>query len=193
MNKNLGPRIIELKARGYSYNKIVSELKCSKSTVAYHLGKDQKEKTLSRQQRGRAKNPLIKKRDQFVNDKRRGRVITGQQASVRKILANKRHHFCKRRKESQYMFLLDDLENKVRNNPYCYLTGRKIDLSKSLSYHLDHIVPVSKGGDNSLENCGLSCREANQAKSDLLLDEFVKLCQEVVDRHEKVNLENEIK
>ena len=186
MNKNLKPKIIELKEKGYSYNKIVAELGCAKSTVSYHLGKNQKKKALSRKRVYRSENPLIKKRDNFVNHKRRGVSQSSQQASVRKILTDKRHHFCKRRGEKEYMFLLDELENKVRDNPHCYLTGRKIDLSDSLSYHLDHIVPVSKGGDNSLENCGLTCRSANQAKNDLLLDDFIKLCQDVIDCHNKL-------
>ena len=67
----------------------------------------------------------------------------------------------------------------------CYLTGRPIDLNKSRSYHLDHIVPRSRGGDDSLDNCQIACREANQAKGDLLVEEFVALCKKVVEKAEK--------
>lgn len=37
--------ILRLRAEGKTYNEIVSELGCAKSTVAYHCGLDQKEKT----------------------------------------------------------------------------------------------------------------------------------------------------
>jgi CRISPR/Cas system Type II protein with McrA/HNH and RuvC-like nuclease domain len=83
------------------------------------------------------------------------------------------------------MFTLEELEQKLGDNPKCYLTGKEIDLSKSRSYSLDHIIPRSKGGDNSIDNCGLSCREANQAKSDLSLEDFISLCQSVVDNFSK--------
>ena len=36
MNKNLSEKIIELRNAGYSYNKIVKELNCSKSVVFYN-------------------------------------------------------------------------------------------------------------------------------------------------------------
>ncbi|MFM8758436.1 MAG: HNH endonuclease domain-containing protein, partial [Methylophilaceae bacterium] len=64
-------------------------------------------------------------------------------------------------------------------------TGVPIDLNKSRSYHLDHIVPKSRGGDDSLGNCQIACREANQAKGDLLVDEFLALCKKVIQHTEK--------
>ena len=42
-------KILALRQEGNSYNSIVREVKVSKSTVAYHLGEGQKEKTLGRQ------------------------------------------------------------------------------------------------------------------------------------------------
>ena len=85
------------------------------------------------------------------------------------------------------MFSLDELIEHLGENPKCYLTGRKIDLSNGRSYALDHIIPRSKGGDSSLNNCGITCTEANRAKFDLNLDDFVSLCQEVVDYNKKEN------
>lgn len=48
-------QIEALRAKGYSYNQIQDELKCSKGTIAYYLGEGQKEKTLKRQNDARAK------------------------------------------------------------------------------------------------------------------------------------------
>ena len=81
------------------------------------------------------------------------------------------------------MFKVQDLIDKIGDNPVCYLTGRPINLEEGRFYHLDHILPKSRGGDNSLENCGLTCKPANQAKTNLTLEEFVQLCREVVEKH----------
>jgi len=39
MNFNLKERILELRKSGKTYNEIISELKCAKSTVSYHCSK----------------------------------------------------------------------------------------------------------------------------------------------------------
>lgn len=193
MNRNLKPKILELRKKGYCYREIANELNCSKGTVAYHLGKNQREKTNNRTKKYRTANPLIKKRDTFVYlDHRRsytGIKTNNDERTVRQILHVKRCTFsvCKRRKMANYMFSLDELIEHLGENPKCYLTGRKIDLSNGRSYALDHIIPRSKGGDNSLNNCGITCTEANRAKFDLNLDDFVSLCQEVVDYNKKEN------
>ena len=75
---------------------------------------------------------------------------------------------------------IKEIYERITKNPTCYLTGRKIDLSKSSSYHLDHIIPTSKGGPDTPDNCGLACRDANFAKNTLSLEEFKNLCVEVV-------------
>jgi 5-methylcytosine-specific restriction endonuclease McrA len=75
-------------------------------------------------------------------------------------------------------FTIEDLIAKHNNK--CYLTGRDIDLGDSKSYQLDHIDSASSGGDSTLENCGLSCKQANWAKGDMTLEEFFELCVDVV-------------
>lgn len=64
----------------------------------------------------------------------------------------------------------------------CYLTGQEIDITKD-NYELDHKIPASKGGSNELENLGITIREANQAKSDLTISEFLDLCEKVLKHH----------
>ena len=78
------------------------------------------------------------------------------------------------------MIHVDDIRKQIEDNPICYLTGRKIDINNTRSYHFDHKLPVSRGGDASIDNLGICCREANQAKNDMTTDEFIKFCLEVV-------------
>jgi len=80
----------------------------------------------------------------------------------------------------EFNFSLDDLLEKIGDNPICYLTGKPIDLKETKSYQFDHVIPVSKGGSSDIDNFGLTCREANRAKSDLILEEFVILCKDVL-------------
>lgn len=70
---------------------------------------------------------------------------------------------------------------KIGKNPTCYLTGRKINLKDTSTYHFDHIIPASKGGTNELDNLGLVCKEINIAKNDKTPEEFIKLCIEVLE------------
>jgi len=52
----LSEDILKLRAEGKSYNEIKNELGCSKGTISYYLGEDQKEKTGARRRDNRSKN-----------------------------------------------------------------------------------------------------------------------------------------
>jgi 5-methylcytosine-specific restriction endonuclease McrA len=62
----------------------------------------------------------------------------------------------------------------------CVLTGRKLT-TENIS--LDHIIPLSISGDNTIDNVRLVVKDVNFAKQQLLDDDFVKLCQDVVNHH----------
>lgn len=59
----------------------------------------------------------------------------------------------------------------------CGLTGQPMDLDDA---SLDHIVPRSRGGTSWLANLRWTTKAANRAKSDLLDEEFVALCAQVL-------------
>ena len=177
-------QILDLHKQGLSYSAIQKRLKCSKGTISYHCGKGQKNKKNKRQQNRRSISVLRNKIENFRYRKQKCIVYDSDTRDVRKILSIKLRFFSMSRKTKtvKQKFSLQELIDKIGDNPKCYLTGRSIDLSDGRSYHLDHIVPISKGGDNSLDNCEIACKEANQAKHNLSKDEFIKLCQEVVDK-----------
>ena len=142
------------------------------------------------------KNPLIKKLANFKgsrdNYKKKNKKVFVQyiihNKSIKQILSNKIRRFGRNKKEGTYgkmSFSVKDLLEKIGQNPVCQLTGRPINLLDGPSYHLDHIIPKKQGGTNNLDNCQILCREANQAKNDMLPDQFIQLCREVLIWHNK--------
>ena len=70
------------------------------------------------------------------------------------------------------------LERILKAQKYRYfLTGRPLTPS---DVSVDHLVPLSRGGSQDVSNLRLVTRGANHAKSNLLLQEFVELCRDVV-------------
>lgn len=160
-------KILELREEGKSYNEIQSILGCSKGTISYHCGKGQKEKSLVRQRKNRKtiKGILYKKLDKFL----RSKVHNFKRGSRGRLTQSKLSY------KTAYKRILE--------NPVCYITGATINLEDPKSYELDHIIPVSKGGPNTLSNLGLSLKEANRAKDDLYLNEFIELCKRVCENN----------
>ena len=151
-------KILELKQKGYTYQMIQKELGCSKSTISYHLGFGQKEKTLQRIKKQRMINPWLHKTEKFL-----------QKFDGIKVTYNKRGDF-NRKKLKDYLSQVDK----------CYLTGRPIDVNNFNTYEFDHIYPRSLGGESSFDNLGIARPEANRAKNNLTLDEFIGLCKDVL-------------
>lgn len=161
-------QILKLRAEGKSYPEIQRILGCSRGTIAYHCGPTQKEKTTGRRKK---RHPLKIKFYGFINDRdsRTGKSLRLKDGEPRWI--------------DRTDFTYEDLVNYIGPNPVCYYTGRSINLLKSSSYSLDHIIPVCDGGSNKLDNLALSCSEANLAKHKLSHDSFIQLCCEVAKHH----------
>jgi hypothetical protein len=65
------------------------------------------------------------------------------------------------------------LTNLLQREDYrCFYTGRKITPENS---YLDHVVPQSKGGNNSYRNIVATCFDANSMKNDLSVEEFIRI------------------
>jgi 5-methylcytosine-specific restriction endonuclease McrA len=193
MYGELKSKILELRGQGHSYDQIKAKLGCSKGTICFHCAPGQKEKSRIRSVKRRSASPLTTKIEQFCCGKKkvvnehykRTQEIIDKEIAIK--LRNKMSRFFRlkdKRSYGEYMFTSQQLLEKIGSNPACYLTGQPIDLNKSRSYHLDHIVPKSRGGDDSLDNCQIACREANQAKGDLLVEEFLELCKKIIEHNQ---------
>lgn len=62
------------------------------------------------------------------------------------------------------------LETKTKENFVCYHCGSTYPIS---ALHFDHIIPLSRGGQHSVENLCASCARCNLSKNDSLIGEWV--------------------
>lgn len=191
LNMKYRDEILRLRAEGFSYNKIVDILGCSKSTVSFHCGEGQKEKYQNRQVKNRAKeHPFKGKLERFIYRKQKILMLKNIKSKNELLIYQKIIFFHKNRKAKGYesmSFNLNDIITKFGENTKCYLTGKDIDIYQPKTYNFDHIIPVSKGGTNTLDNLGICTKVANQSKSDLSLEEFYRLCEDVLKHRDSKN------
>lgn len=78
---------------------------------------------------------------------------------------------------------VDDIIKKFGENPKCYLTGDLIDINKTRTYEFDHIIPKSRGGENTLDNLGICTKTANRIKHDMTPDELINQCKKILEHN----------
>lgn len=178
--------ILRLRSEGFTYKQIMEELGCSKGTVSFHCGEGQKDKSRSRVKNNRSKDRLdyiIKsKLYSFCNAQTVYDLPTVKSTSIsfRQNVYDRCYKFKRRGGLNLMTEDIKDFIVKIKNTTTCSLTGRDLDINDTDSWHLDHIVPVCKGGENSLKNCQVVCKDVNQAKSGLLQEDFIRLCKDVL-------------
>jgi len=173
----LGNKIIELKKKGYTYNKIIKELNCSKSTISYYLGDNQKEKAKKRSIKTKSKPEFVLQKKLYAfryRDNLGKRVLS-------KVRDFQRREGSKLRTKQEIIFSFENFLLKIGDNPKCYLSGESINLYETKTYCIDHITPSTKGGENTLENAGLISATLNKMKSDISVDELLQKCIQVLE------------
>lgn len=149
-------QILALRAQGKKYREIIAELGCAKATIAYHCGKGCREKNVERTRKMRS-------------------ITTLRNRISKKVSSFKRTDILEVRGDVTTSTVIE----KFGSHTLCYLTGTPIDLLND-DYHFDHIIPVSKEGTNNLDNLAITTKQANIAKSNLSVEEFISLCESVV-------------
>lgn len=182
--------ILRLRAEGKTYNEIVEIVGCGKSTVAYHCGEGVKQKASDAQTRRRSENLLVVKVEKFRLKKAKPKSCETRHvvSDNKKLIRHKVEDFQRRCQtengtklgKRNTEFRWTDVVGRFGENTSCYLSGRPINLMEPKTYQLDHIVPASRGGDNSFDNLGVACKAANQAKSDMTFEELLKLCEDIL-------------
>lgn len=154
----LKEKILKLKEEGKSLARIAEEAGCAESTVSYNTSEQYRQRQKENLKRQRKTDPLSVKIRTFFDLNSHG-----VRASV------------------NIRFYKEDLIKKIGATPICYLSGRKINFEDRKSFSLDHIIPVARGGENTLENCNVIDKEVNVAKSDKTPPEFLSLCKEILE------------
>lgn len=184
MKKNLGPKIIELRKLGYSYNKIQFELKCSKGAIAYYINPNEKNNCKKRTIKNRATILLSKKVFDFTNKTlKEQKILIKKERTLNQRLSIKIMKFnCINHKGAKMKskFTVEELKERIKNVKCCELSGRPLDITNTTSWHLDHKIPVSRGGDNSLDNVAILAKEVNFAKHNMTNDELIQLCKDIL-------------
>jgi CRISPR/Cas system Type II protein with McrA/HNH and RuvC-like nuclease domain len=161
--------ILKLRGEGKSYSEIQKILGCSKSTISYYCGLGQKERAYDRVKKKR-ENKFMEKIERFKNRNTKLKFRDFQRRDGSNTLTPKQ----------EKNFSVQEAKEKIGNNPICYLTGEKIDIQNPKDYHLDHIIPVDRGGKNTLDNMGLLKPVINQMKSNLTVEELIENCIKIL-------------
>jgi CRISPR/Cas system Type II protein with McrA/HNH and RuvC-like nuclease domain len=181
-------QILKLREEGKTYNEIMSILGCSKSTISYYCGENQKEKTKNRTNK-RRENVLLAKVERFKHRKKNDKEVVDKNNKTRKDVVESIRKFQKREngistdginKDLLLTFTWEDVLEKYGENTFCYLSGEPINLYVN-NYNLDHIIPSSKGGDNTLNNMGITHEIVNKMKGDLTPDELIIWCISIIE------------
>jgi CRISPR/Cas system Type II protein with McrA/HNH and RuvC-like nuclease domain len=168
-------KILRLRSEGKTYNEISKILGIGKSHISYYCGDNQKEKWNIRLKKHRNKNILSKKLGAFKSRKRKLSVASRdfQRRDGSKLL----------NKAEKYDFDYNDIIKKFGIETTCYLSGEKINLMEDNNYSLDHIIPCTKDGDNSIDNMGILHLKVNYMKRDMSVDEFISWCKKILEHN----------
>lgn len=167
-------------------------LGCHNATVGYHLMSQKKRDIQNKKHYHKWKqksHPYEMKLDKFKQKRKKNRSYKVNTFTIRRNLYDKLLNFnATKVSERKYMrhkpnFTVQDIIQKYGENPKCYLTGEEIDISDTRSYNFDHIIPRSKGGENTLDNLGICIKEANTAKCDMTPDQLFNLCKKILEHN----------
>ena len=65
----------------------------------------------------------------------------------------------------------------------CALTGEPLDPDSAA---LDHVLPISRGGESKIENAQILHASVNRAKHTMTNDEFIEMCRKVVSHADRM-------
>jgi len=171
----------------------------SRATLSYHYGEGVKNKQQIRQENYRKtylgkffhklngfKHSKVKIKKSLIKDT----YITSEWDRFRDRM--KKFKF-KKKDGIMHTWTSQDCLNKFWPNglsecgnkfPYieCYLTGEIINVSDTTT-HCDHIDPE---GGNGLDNLCFTTRDSNLMKSNLKIEDWIKIAKKIINKHEEL-------
>ena len=173
-------RIKELRLYGKSYAEIAKEVGCSKSTVSYYLRNKSRAKVVQRKfNRPYWIRLLSHKLDTFKHRSQKTitkRIINPDWNEKLRVATSK---FSSRNGMKEVIGYKDVLKKYNQQTIITdYISGEVIDITKD-NYAFDHIIPVSRGGTNKLDNLAIVSPITNKVKSDLTKDELLDFCKKI--------------
>lgn len=125
------------------------------------------------------KNPQ-KKYEQVINYQRKTRLInkykpynskyySSEKSKEKKKIRDEKRHMLEKKANA-----VVPLTKEYRKEIYDKFNGKcaYCGVECGEKYHIDHIVPLCKGGTNEIDNLSLSCPMCNWKKGKKLVDEF---------------------
>ena len=179
-------KILKLKKDGYDYKEIAKKVGCSIKTSRYWYDTKFRDKIIKRdkeyKKRNREKISKIQKTYRARNPNRLHHALYRKVYNfhVDQTLYKTNKSVTLEKQGIELSFTIDDVKKLFKaQSGRCALTNKKLVLKNTTEWHLDHIIPRKRNGDNSISNCQILSREANTAKSNMTNSEFIKLCKKV--------------
>jgi 5-methylcytosine-specific restriction endonuclease McrA len=66
---------------------------------------------------------------------------------------------------------------------FCFYCGRLLFESFSQTFHIEHKIPISRGGSNDISNIALSCAQCNFKKGTMTHDEFQQDLKKLIEEN----------
>lgn len=117
----------------------------------------------------------LKHTENFVLNRRATEKRLWKRIRERRVF--KRLSIYQRKKNGAHISAIDLWKMCLRQKCRCPLTGRKLTIQ---NMSVDHIKPLSKGGDTSVNNLRLTVKDANLAKACLSDSELLLLALDIV-------------
>lgn len=88
-----------------------------------------------------------------------------------RVNVNRRTYYA-RKKHATGTHTVQDIQTQYdRQDSKCYWCGKKLGKAKH-EYHVDHVIPLVRGGSNNPDNLVIACPHCNQSKHDKLPHEW---------------------
>ena len=127
--------------------------------------KEKTKKRLSDYYLNNKKNIQEYKKEHYLNNIDRYKLLFKRYRETTHYKLLQRVHKHKKRSNKDSNFTLNELEKKMtEQNNKCFYCGIELDLSIPRFTHIDHKIPLSKGGNNTIDNIVWCCSNCNLKK-----------------------------